>query len=56
MSKNFDAVLLAAALVLTKAAQTAHDAALDAYRHDVGTYTDLANAIFRFKALVCTLD
>ena len=33
----------AAALPLTAAAQTAYDAALDAYRHGVGTFTDLAN-------------
>ncbi|HLZ65551.1 MAG TPA: TolC family protein [Aliidongia sp.] len=33
-----------AALALTEAAQTAYDAALDAYRHGVGTYTDLANS------------
>lgn len=32
-----------AALVLTQAAQSAYDAALDAYRHGVGTYTALAN-------------
>jgi outer membrane protein len=33
-----------AALPLTKAAQTAYDAALDAYRNGVGTYTDLVTA------------
>ncbi|HUN95911.1 MAG TPA: TolC family protein [Bradyrhizobium sp.] len=33
----------AAALTLNEAAQTAYDAALDAYRHGVGTYTDLIN-------------
>ncbi|HLZ66991.1 MAG TPA: TolC family protein [Aliidongia sp.] len=33
-----------AALALTKAAETAYDAALDAYRHGVGNYTDLATA------------
>ncbi|GGE98662.1 protein CyaE [Aliidongia dinghuensis] len=33
-----------AALALTKAAEIAYDAALDAYRHGVGNYTDLANA------------
>ncbi|MEI9986020.1 MAG: TolC family protein [Aliidongia sp.] len=33
----------AAALPLNEAAQTAYDAALDAYRHGVGTFTDLAN-------------
>ena len=33
-----------AALALTEAAQTAHDAALDAYRYGVGTYTELVNA------------
>ena len=32
-----------AALPLNDAAQTAYDAALDAYRHGVGTFTDLAN-------------
>src|SRR5205807_7253073 len=32
-----------AALALRTAAQTAYDAALDAYLHGVGTYTDLAN-------------
>ena len=32
------------AMVLTDAAQTAYDAALDAYRHGVGTYPDLVNA------------
>ncbi len=31
-----------AALALTEAAQTSYDAALDAYRHGVGTYTALA--------------
>ncbi|HUO91046.1 MAG TPA: TolC family protein [Rhizomicrobium sp.] len=34
----------AAALTLTEAAQTAYDAALDAYRHGVGTYADLVNS------------
>ena len=34
----------AAALPLTEAAQTAYDAALDAYQHGVGTYTDLVNS------------
>ncbi len=33
----------AAALPLNDAARTAYDAALDAYRHGVGSYTDLAN-------------
>ncbi len=33
----------AAALPLVRAAQTAYDAALDAYRNGVGTYTDLVN-------------
>jgi outer membrane protein len=33
----------AAALTLNEAAQTAYDAALDAYQHGVGTYTDLAS-------------
>ncbi len=32
-----------AALTLNKTAQTASDASLDAYRHGVGTYTDVAN-------------
>jgi outer membrane protein TolC len=32
-----------AAKALTDAAQTAHDAGLDAYRHGVGTYTSLEN-------------
>ena len=32
-----------AALPLAVAARTAYDAALDSYRHGVGTYTDLAN-------------
>ena len=32
-----------AALTLNKTAQTAYDASLDAYRHGVGTYTDVAN-------------
>jgi outer membrane protein len=49
MTDAYDALTIgfaeySAALVLTKAAQTADDAALDAYRHGVGTYTDLANA------------
>jgi len=33
----------AAAVTLNEAAQTAYDAALDAYRHGVGTYIDLLN-------------
>lgn len=33
----------AAALVLNEAAQTAYDAALDAFRHGVGTYTDVVS-------------
>lgn len=33
----------AAALVLRAAARTAYDSALDAYRHGLGTYTDLVN-------------
>jgi len=33
-----------AALELTKAARIAYEAALDAYRHGVGNYTDLSNA------------
>lgn len=33
-----------AALPLTAAAETAYDAALEAYRHGVGTFTDLANS------------
>jgi outer membrane protein len=32
-----------AALTLNKTAQIAYDASLDAYRHGVGTYTDIAN-------------
>jgi outer membrane protein len=32
-----------ASLTLNEAAQTAYDASLDAYRHGVGTYTDVAN-------------
>lgn len=32
-----------AALTLNKTAQTAYDASLDAYRHGIGTYTDVAN-------------
>jgi len=33
-----------AALALTAAAETAYDSALDAYRHGVGTYTDLSTS------------
>ncbi|TWB11283.1 outer membrane protein TolC [Nitrospirillum amazonense] len=33
-----------AAVVLTKAAQTAYDSALEAYRHGVGTYTELVTS------------
>ena len=32
-----------ASLTLNDTAQTAYDSSLDAYRHGVGTYTDVAN-------------